>query len=207
MSAQLQFGEMISGNPQETWTNMKMRREFKRKKGEKRGEKSRSVLQEWLCTENCLIILLIKCEPENSFPSPRAQLGWQEFKEEQLFHKGEQACPSHRQQEFENAEVTVSFAIDFWGGRILPFEKICWVKAATCTRFLFKVHSPFKSILLLSFACFYMSNSNPVPLHFFIFHMFFLLKGEIWPQKTTANWILLVFVKAQVINTGKLLYC
>jgi len=32
-------------------------------------------------TENCLIILLIKCKPEkHSFPSPRAQLGWQEFK-------------------------------------------------------------------------------------------------------------------------------
>lgn len=183
---------------------MKIRKEFEKKK----GEKFRSVLQEWLCTENCLIILLIKCEPEkNSFPSPRAQLGWQEFKEEQLFHKGEQVCPSHRQQEFENTEGPASSAVGFWEGRILPFEKICWVKPATCTRFLFKVHSPFKSILLLSFACFCMSNSKLVPLHFFIFHMFFLLKGEIRPQETTANWILLVFVKAQVINTGKLLYC
>lgn len=184
---------------------MKTRREFEKNK---RKKKKKTVLQEWLCTENCLLILLIKCEPEkNSFPSPRAQLGWQEFKEEQLFHKGEQVCPSHRQQEFENTEVTASFVVDFWGGRILPFEKICWVKPATCTCFLFKVHSPIKSIVLLSFACFYMSNSKLVPLHFFIFHVFFLLKGEIGPQKTTANWILLLFVRAQVINTGKLLYC
>lgn len=122
MSAQPQFGEMISGYPQETWApTWKWEKNLKKKSKKK---KSKSILQEWLCTENCLIILLIKCEPEkNSFPSPRAQLGWQEFKEEQLFHKGEQVCPSHGQQEFENTEVTASFAADFWGGRVLLFER------------------------------------------------------------------------------------
>lgn len=144
---------------------MKMRKEFekKNKKGEKRKKKKkmlkkkgRSVLQEWLCTENCLIILLIKCEPEeNSFPSPRAQLGWQEFKEEQLFHKGEQVCPSPRQQELENTEVTAGFAVDFWGGRILPFEKICWIKPA-----LVRVFSSKSIHLSRAFCCFHLFAST-----------------------------------------------
>lgn len=183
---------------------MKMRKEFE-KKG---GKKSQECITRVTLHRNLLNNSADKVWAREEFISlSQSSAGWQDFKEEQLFHKGEQVCPSLRQQEFENTEVTASSAVDFWGGRILPFEKICWVKPATCTRFLFKDHSPFKSILLLSFACFYMSNSKLVPLHFFIFHMFFLLKGEIGPQETTANWILLVFVKAQVINTGKLLYC
>lgn len=166
LSAQHQFGEMISGYPQETWAptwkwEKNLKKKIKKGKKEKKRKKmlkkkGRSVLQEWLCTENCLIILLIKCEPdENSFPSPRAQLGWQEFKEEQLFHKGEQVCPSPRQQELENTEVTAGFAVDFWGGRILPFEKICWIKPA-----LVRVFSSKSIHLSRAFCCFHLFPST-----------------------------------------------
>lgn len=70
MGAQPQFGEMIS-------LVIPMQPEHQHET-EKRigGGEARVHYKSDSATENCLIILLIKCEPEkNSFPSPRARLG------------------------------------------------------------------------------------------------------------------------------------
>lgn len=92
-----------------------------------------------------------------------------------------------RQWKFENTEVTGSFAIDFCGrqnftlGEDLPSKKQPLVHA-----FSSKLNHLSRAFLLLLFACFYMSKLKPVPIHFFIFHMFFFLKGGIGPQKIMA---------------------
>lgn len=160
-------------------------------------------------TESCLIILLIKCEPEkNSFASPRARLGWQELKAARLFHRGEQECPSVQPDKgrLKSLEVTRTFAIDCWGrqnftlggdllSKTLPLGHASSSKANHLSI----------TFLLLSFTCFYMSNSKLGPVHFFIFPVFFFLKEGIWPQRTAAYWIMLLCVKASVFSTLKLL--
>lgn len=161
-------------------------------------------------TESCLIILLIKCEPEkNSFPSPKARLGWQELKAARLFHRGEQECPSvqpdkGRLKPLKSPEALPSTV---GGGRILPWEEDLLSKTlplghASSSK---ANHLP-GTFLLLSFTCFYTSNSKLGPVYFFIFPVFFFLKEGIGPQKTAAYWIMLLFVKASVFSTLKLLH-
>lgn len=108
-------------------------------------------------TENCLIILLIKCEPEkNSFFSPRAQLGWQDFKEVQHFHKGKQVCPSVQTDNgsLKTMKSLGALPLTFGGSRNLPWE-ICWVR--NCHMYTLSLQSQitFKS----TFYCFYLLAS------------------------------------------------
>lgn len=71
IGAQPQFGEMIS-----LVTPMKLRKKNGKKNYLTEKKPPRVHYRSDSATENCLIILLIKCEPEkNSFFSPRAQLG------------------------------------------------------------------------------------------------------------------------------------
>lgn len=70
IGAQPQFGETIS-----LVIPIKLRKKWK-KNNLTQKKPPRVHYRSDSATENCLIILLIKCEPEkNSFFSPRAQLG------------------------------------------------------------------------------------------------------------------------------------
>lgn len=109
-------------------TNMKLRKEFE---GGKKKKEARTHYKSDSATESCLIILLIKCEPEkNSFASPRARLGWQELKAARLFHRGEQERPSVQPDKgrLKSLRSPGPLPSTVGGARILPWEETCWVR-------------------------------------------------------------------------------
>lgn len=149
-------------------------------------------------TENCLIILLIKCEPEkNSFFSPRAQLGWQDFKV-QLFHKGKQVRPS---VQTENGSLKTVNSLGVWpltflGKQNFTLGNVLSKKPPLVRDFSSKSNH-FSRTLFTAFTCLLcMPNSKWVPTHSHLFHKFFLSKEGNWAQKITLQGIRWWFVKA-----------
>jgi len=145
-------------------------------------------------TENCLIILLIKCEPEkNSFFSPRAQLGWQDFKV-QLFHKGKQVRPS---VQTENGSLKTVNSLGVWpltflGKQNFTLGNVLSKKPPLVRDFSSKSNH-FSRTLFTAFTCLLcMPNSKWVPTHSHLFHKFFLSKEGNWASEnnTTRNQVM-----------------
>lgn len=188
IGAQPQFGEMIS-----LVTPMKLRKKME-KKLPNRKNTPRVHYRSDSATENCLIILLIKCEPEkNSFFSPRAQLGWQDFKV-QLFHKGKQVRPS---VQTENGSLkTVNslgvWPLTFWGKQNFTLGNVLSKKPPLVRDFSSKSNH-FSRTLFTAFTCLLcMPNSKWVPTHSHLFHKFFLSKEGNWASEnnTTRNQVM-----------------
>lgn len=140
-------------------------------------------------TENCLIILLIKCEPEkNSFFSPRAQLGWQDFKV-QLFHKGKQVRPS---VQTENGSLKTVNSLGVWpltflGKQNFTLGNVLSKKPPLVRDFSSKSNH-FSRTLFTAFTCLLcMPNSKWVPTHSHLFHKFFLPKEGNWASENNTT--------------------
>lgn len=197
----------ISGYLHATWAlTRNWEKSLREEKKKKRGQ---NALQEWLCNRKLLNNSADKVWAREEFiclsQSSPGVTGVESSTALSQRWAGT-SFSAARQGKVEITEVTRTFAIDCWGrqnftlggdllSKTLPLGHASSSKANHLS----------VTFLLLSFTCFYMSNSKLGPVHFFIFPVFFFLKEGIWPQRTAAYWIMLLCVKASVFSTLKLL--